>query len=992
MADIERFWCPLGGEFRFDSDGFLADPEDLILGRINPNPQAIATSELRDSRALVMLGEMGSGKSTLLERPDRLVAPSAEILAINLAQYGNEDRFVREVLQHPSIEQWKSASTELALVLDGFDEAQERISQLGRILAAAIGNWPTERLVLRIASRSFDWSQLLERTIQDSFGDLTVVGLLPLRREDARAIAAELCDDPDAFLLAVDDAKASAFASRPQTLRMLTRSFQRDGTLPGRAAELYDRGTRSLAEESNEGRLESGLDGPLTIDERIAVARRVAAALTFGRSAAVWTSRQDEVSADDLLIAAIAGGSEPTPAGPVAVTESAVKDVLSKALFASMGAARIRFAHTSFGDYLTAAWIDANGLSDDKVRALLFGPDNRARPQLRSNAAWLVAINSERFGWLAIADPESFVGQVDLPDLDLRAAVIDGLFTDAGRRYWGWSDQVEGLNHPGIAEQIRPKLTGGSDDERRLAIKLARDCQIIELLPELTQIALNPAQDDGLRSRAGYAAISIDSGSSLTDLVPLVLDDSVRGADEMDELLGLGLLASWPHAVRTAEVFTVLCKPKRDDLFGSYRSFIDSFSKGLTPEDVSAGLVWLESHLDEIDSSGFEDVADAIIAVTAAADIDSGSRASLARVAAARAANYEGLLFGRRLNPSESETLAPDSRHRLVDAVIDQTANETVVLYLSDRPAHGSRLLGPDDLEWVVAEASTTAGQRLEALNRLFGLIFVVDRRDHVDLFLNLNDEHPIRLSRRNWVQVELGSEAAAEMKRMHELMYPAQQDQIPQPEDDDAPVVELLGRIEGGDHQAFIELGRFLASADTRVDLTSMPRWRTLSSADRERIMWAAQMYLSTRLCDPDAWADDPSVLHFASHAGYRALMLLLRCRPTVLEHLSAADWIEWAPIIATITCTVDGPQWEDKAELLKRADAHAHPVLVDALIRHIRAAAATDLYCYWTNEVDFLFDDDLQGLVLDIVDTGPGALAGGLLEVLVVCPAITW
>ena len=416
----------------------------------------------------------------------------------------------------------------------------------------------------------------------------------------------------------------------------------------------------------------------------------------------------------------------------------------------------------------------------------------------------------------------------------------------------------------------------------------------------------------------------------------------------------------------------------------SEEPFIDRFSKGLTREDVSVGLAWLETHLDEIVSSGFADIADAIIALTSAADIDSDTGASLARIAAGRAANYDGLLFGRRLNPSESETLTPDARHRLVDAVIDQTANETVVLYLSDRPAHGSGLLRPDDLEWVVAEASTAAGQRLEALNRLFGLIFVVDRRDHVDLFLNLNDEHPIRLSRRNWVQVELGSEAAAEMKRMHELIYPRQQDQIPQPEDDDAAVVELLGRIESGDHQAFIELGRFLASADRRVDVTSMPRWRALSSADRERITSAAQIYLSSRLCDPDAWVDDPSVLHFASQAGYRALTLLLRCRPTALEQLSAEDWIEWAPIIATITCTIDGPQWEDKAELLRRADAHAHPVLVDALIRHIRAAAAADLHCYWTNEVEFLFDDDLQGLVLGIVDTGPRALAGGLLEVL--------
>jgi hypothetical protein len=162
------------------------------------------------------------------------------------------------------------------------------------------------------------------------------------------------------------------------------------------------------------------------------------------------------------------------------------------------------------------------------------------------------------------------------------------------------------------------------------------------------------------------------------------------------------------------------------------------------------------------------------------------------------------------------------------------------------------------------------------------------------------------------------------------------------------------------------------------------MPRWRVLDPADRERVTSAAQMYLSTRLCDPDAWVDDPSTLHYGAYAGYRALTLLLRARPTALGQLSPDDWAEWAPIIAAITCTIDGPQWEDKAELLGRANAHAHPVLVEALTRYIRAAAMADLHFYWMNEVDFLFDDDLQDLVLDVVDNPPGPLASGLLEVL--------
>jgi hypothetical protein len=985
MADIERFWCPRNGQYSLDNDGFLADPDDLILGRISPNPQAIPTSELQNTRGLVMLGEMGAGKSTIFERPDQLIPAGMTRRVINIAPFGSEDHFVNEVVRDHTIEQWKAGSTELVLVLDGFDEAQERIAQLGQILANAIRGWPTERLLLRIASRASDWSQLLESTLKASFDDLTVVGLLPLRREDVRAIAAELCDDPDAFLRAVVEARASAFASRPQTLRMLARSFQRGGTLPERSAELYDRGTWSLAEETNEGRLESRLDGSLTVDERIAVARRVAAALTFGRSAAICTGRQDDVSPDDLLIATIAKGSEPTSSESVEVNKDAVKDALSTGLFTSTGPRRLGFAHASFGEYLTAAWIVANGLSDDKVRALLVGPDGRVRPQLRVTAAWLVAIAPDRFGWLTAVDPECFLSQIDLPTDELRGAVIDGLFMDAGRREWGFGERLEGLNHQAIAEQIRPKIAGGSADQRRLGVKLARDCEIVELLPELTHLALDPAQDDGLRTRAGYAAVSIDSGAPLSDLVPLVRDDSVRGTDVTDELLAVGLTASWPHAIETAEAFSMLRAPKLSNYYGGYLRFVGDFAKRMQPQDLPVAISCLEAHLEEIDSGDFEELADAIIGLAAAADIDSGIGTPLARIATARAADYKGLVFGRSFNRPDRDALTPDSRRRLVKAIIDQTTDDTVVLYLSDRPANGSGLLRPDDLDWVVTEAATADGPRLGALNRLFNVMFMVDRRDHVDLFLDLEDEHPIRRSHQDWVQVGLGSEIAAEMRRLYRLMNPQRRSQVPEPEGDDERIAEILQRIESGDHQSFIELGRTLATHEVRVDLTTMPRWRVLDPADRERVTSAAQTYLSTRLCDPDAWVDNPSVLHYAAHAGYRALTLLLRTRPTALGQLSPEDWIEWAPIIVAITCmTIDGPQWEDKAELLRHADAHAHPVLVEALTRYIRGAAAADLHPYWTNEVDFLFDDDLGDLVLDLVENTPGPVASGLLEVL--------
>ena len=405
----------------------------------------------------------------------------------------------------------------------------------------------------------------------------------------------------------------------------------------------------------------------------------------------------------------------------------------------------------------------------------------------------------------------------------------------------------------------------------------------------------------------------------------------------------------------------------------------------MRPEDVVPAISWLEAHVNEIESGGFEELSDAIIRLLSKVDIDADMRASLARIAVSRAASYEGILFNRRLDRRNNESLDTDSRRRIANAIIDETTDDTVILYVSDRPAGGSGLLRPDDLEWIVAEAATATGPRLAALDRLFGLSFVPDRRDHVNLFLDLDEQHPIRTGRPTWVQVELESDTAAEMKRMHQLMNPGYVHKSHQPEANvKGRLRELLARAKSGEPQVFVELGRVLATTELEFDLTATPTRRTLDLEVKDMIASAAEAYLRTKSCASDAWVDDPSTLHFSAYAGYRALTLLLRVRPAALDLLSSADWVEWAPMIATMTRTVDGPTWDDKAEFLRRADVHAHHELVDALTRYISAAAKTDRQLFWADELQFLFDDDIQNFILRLVDASTGPLTMDLLRVL--------
>ena len=95
-------------------------------------------------------------------------------------------------------------------------------------------------------------------------------------------------------------------------------------------------------------------------------------------------------------------------------------------------------------------------------------------------------------------------------------------------------------------------------------------------------------------------------------------------------------------------------------------------------------------------------------------------------------------------------------------------------------------------------------------------------------------------------------------------------QDDVAQAEDDER-VIDQLALIDGGDHQAFIGLARGLSTADYTVDIASMPGWRKLSRGTQARITAAARSYLSAGRCDLNAWVDDPSIIQFAAHAGYR-------------------------------------------------------------------------------------------------------------------------
>jgi hypothetical protein len=983
-ASVERFWCPREGAYALDDHGFLHDPDATWLRTQSANPAALRTDALREQRCLVLLGEPGAGKSTAIGDAERLVAHGVPVVPFNLAAYGSEDRLVREVFDDPRVAAWSAGTSELSLVLDSLDEARARVPHVGEIIADRIRRLPCERLFLRLACRTADWPAGLERSLTEAFGAVGVVEILPLRRADAAAIAAAWCD-PSRFLHEVERAGAGPLAARPLTLRFLARTFGESATLPERGAALYAAGVRSLCEEQNVARRDAGLDGVLSLDERVAVARRIAAAMVFGAASAVWTGAEVDAGGEDIAVDRLAGSEEPTPGGSVAVTVAAVREAARTGLFTSRGGQRLGWAHATFADFLAAEWVVANDLTAAQVGPLFLGPDGRCWPQTRLAAAWAVAIAPERFAFLTQADPAAFQGEVELPGDTLRAAVIDGLFSVASTLTTApWERSYHALRHDDIADQLRPRLCDADPDRRRLALELAGECAAVELRDDLAALATDTTAEPQDRVAAGWALTRLQDPHRSAALQPLALDAAVRGDDPVDDLLGVALLASWPHALTTAEVFAVLTRRRQRNYHGSYAMFLNHFRTGITTADIDAGLRWLLADLNG--PAGDHTVgalANRVLELAAASPADPAVVEAFTRVVLARAKHYDGLLFEDFRDAERGDPLGdPVLRRAVTAAVLTADPTDRVLHRLSEHSLHSLGAVRADDLAWLAEIYATADGEVRDAVRSLFHWTFDVALPEHRDLVLDMDRDHPLHVDLVHaWVDpVALDSPEAAQMRQSWEMVHGPKPAKADVSDDINEQIEDLLDRFDNGKAVGFWHSTRLLTvapgskhfGAEFDPDLVGMPRWPTLSEALRERLVGAAEHYLRSQPCGPQQWLDKPEIRYFPAEAGYRAMVMLLRVAPERLHQLPESAFIEWAPDLASwSTASVNGATWDDKLALLELAGPAARDAVRSALLTHVDAAVSAGKRPYAANEAGYLWDDTVASSYLALART---------------------
>ncbi|MFE0516479.1 NACHT domain-containing protein, partial [Streptomyces sp. NPDC058964] len=598
-----------------DDDGFLLDSE--AWGFTSGGQQAgVVPLEEACTDSLVLLGEAGIGKSHALTTALDPSGPSACWEASGRVDLGQVSRFddlarkARPVLDRlgPPSPSTPGVGTgqpkPFLLVLDGVDECQAAAKEIAGWFTDLAAQYDCSSLQVLIACRGMAYNDILRQAAAQAFGitDTHTYTLAPLRRSDLITAATARDLDGTRFLQAVIEADAQALARTPLTLQLLLEMFAADQALPTSRTALYAVALPHALMSQGEGRDPVGLEG--TLEQRFAIASRLACYCLLTGAVGVSTRRQQVSDANLLAVDTFVGGEEGTPHGSFVIERPIIESVLNSSLFASRGPEAAGPAHASIASYLAARYLADHGLPREQLRALLLHQGEIGEPgipgDLHELAAWLIALRPEHGPWLIEADPEavaSYSSYID--DEHCREAMVDGLLEkirQKSSRHLPWW-HASSLSHAGLAAQLRRVLDAAahhpsqkSTDEVEFVLSLIATNNLRELLGEVTTIAIDERQPHILRRYAVQVAEVLDHQAAASALTPLLTELARHpGHDPDDSLRGAVLQACRPWLGIT-ELLAALRPPQTH--MSLYTRFCRELPSTLTDDEVGPFLEW----------------------------------------------------------------------------------------------------------------------------------------------------------------------------------------------------------------------------------------------------------------------------------------------------------------------------------------------------------------------------------------------------------------
>ena len=934
----QRYWVKHDGEYLPSHLGYLLRPTPEK--RFNLQRDVVTYDQVAARPFIALMGETGSGKTdAIAEIGHSLEDAGQNVQYIDLGIVDTSDALRREL------------DTSKGLVEDGkevtllFD--QYEVSGLGentdQYIEHALSLFPLGRTKVRLGCRSGSWTAETERQFLKLWPDLLALEICPLTRDDVTLALSSLDGNAPDLLDRLEDRELAPLLLRPVTLRLIISMLERgDDVSSLTITEVYQRGLAKLVRPS------PGRQHTLEDVERLAVARRIAAASIFCRRPIISDSPDDgRPLAGTMHIADLARGKEPTNDGEdsVCVSQVAVAEVLRHSgLLNSRGTGRHGWAHASYAEYLAAEYVRSSRMPPEQIHGLLRLRDDGSPliPELQGVVSWLLTNESLPFGDEFISKWPTAVLRSDVQSLTVkqRDRLVGALLDDAERGVLDTRSAVIRLRlgklaHPGLAPQLERYIANKDKSVRTrgLAMQIAASCRLDDLANLIAAIALDKSEARDVREKAAHTVTMMSDEGARKALFPLV--DPGDDADADDQLRGAAFEALWPKHMTSEQLFRLLSDPRRDHFVGSYAVFLSELSEHLGPTDLEPALTWASGNRSTDDFGQVRRVVDKIL-FRAFANLDRPR--VLERVASIFISRASAHLHLFEEDEDDSAPLGVASRRLLVAHIATRlSAEELSKVVIWARPS----LLDSTDVDWLISKLDADASGPWPHL--LSNLVLIHREKmlgEHLGTLSDSADKYPPVREALRWVigPIVIDSPQAEQARRNYNFQQQwAVRDAAA--DSQEAQRRAILEAVLAGDVGQFIDLPYALADKhdDLGLDLIALPGWSRLLPEQQEQIHAVARDYLVTGDEHRAEWLGRNRYPYIAL-AGYRALRLL-RHRAGGLENLPVDVWAKWVGIVIAM------PFEHDKERDAQRDFVrHVSGVARDALDDALRTFVASD------------------------------------------------
>jgi predicted NACHT family NTPase len=1014
----QRFWCLNGDSLQLDNEGFLPDPENDYERYYNPN--LVTLEDISHIPCLILLGEAGIGKTTTMkaeyEKLKAQIEQSEDTCLWFDLRYSANNSSSNYVFNHHIFKIWENGTHKLHLFLDSLDEGLLALNTIDLILEQEIDQLCCDRLYLRITCRTTDWNNILTEKFQEKWGknNTKIYHLCPLRRKDVIEALNKRQIEIEPFFQELFLKEIVPFATQPITFKLLLDIYKENYQFPNSKKDLYFEGCLMLCKEiHNKYRLKPKFKGKLSEKKRLIIAGRIAMIIIFANKVAIWIHSDSSDKPDsDITIDSLYNESyfreKNINNQEFDVTREDIEEVLSiSGLFSSKGTNRLGFAHKTYAEFLAAWYLNHHQISLPQIMSLIVATEDVQRkliPQLHQTCAWLSSMRKDVLEKIIETNPDVAL-KGDIPDdNELKRRIVDKLLKLYEEEklfdpYFTNSFQSHKLNHPQLAEQLRPYIQdkNKSENVRREAINIARRCQIINLQKDLVQLILDKFESIDLRVKSCACISAIGNRQARAKLKPLVMADLPEDTDDSLKFSILETLWTQEHPDLTAqELFSALTPPKQSYMISSYHTFISSkLICHLDLKDLVIALDWVKKQGVRYDLSGslsIRELADKILLKAWENFDDPEIVKCFAQIALIQWNQPQNLILDHEKSEVFREEFEKnnDKRRKLIEQfvlIVPESINDIGYKFGYFRGNNDKASFLEKDIFWLIEKIEKNQDESIQKIYiDLIEHNFNRQNVAQIDAICSIYKEY--KKDNINYIftdkfsmyfdAIDLDSEQGKKAKSFY-YKYEKDKKKLqninPLKLSPSERILMCVEEIELGNIAYWTSLCREMSllyntspyGHDFKLNLMELPGWKNADDSTKKRIIESAKKYILEKENLNYDWIGTNQV-NLLAIAGCKALYLLLNIEPDFVEQLEPSIWQKWASIIIA-TPNYDGNKEDQYLKLIYSAYSNAKTESIDTLVKLIDRENRESEYIFIIDKFKNCWDEELKSVILKII-----------------------